>query len=47
MYLVLILPILIPTTQQRHPLENTLRFTLTFDFAALKKQEKDKETPAE
>ena len=35
------------TTQQRHPLENTLRFTLTFDFAALKKQEKDKETPAE
>lgn len=27
--------------QQRHPLENTLRFTLTFDFEAFKKQNKD------
>lgn len=36
---------LIPT-QQRNPLENTLRFTLTFDFAAFKKQneEKNRET---
>ncbi|MDP6908130.1 MAG: type IX secretion system outer membrane channel protein PorV [Flavobacteriales bacterium] len=33
---------LIPTTQ-RHPLENTLRFTLTFDFDAFKKQNKEKE----
>lgn len=33
---------LIPT-QQRHPLENTLRFTLTFDFEAFKKQNKDKD----
>ncbi|MFT4595679.1 MAG: hypothetical protein ACI9LA_000242 [Bacteroidia bacterium] len=31
---------LIPTAQ-RHPLENTLRFTLTFDFEAFKKQNKD------
>jgi len=31
---------LIPTTQ-RHPLENTLRFTLTFDFDAFKKQNKE------
>lgn len=31
---------LIPT-QQRHPLENTLRFTLTFDFADLKAKKKD------
>lgn len=31
---------LVPT-QQRHPLENTLRFTLTFDFADLK-EKKDK-----
>jgi len=30
---------LIPT-QQRNPLENTLRFSLTFDFAALKEQSK-------
>jgi hypothetical protein len=27
--------------QQRHPLENTLRFTLTFDFTAFKKQNQD------
>ena len=33
---------LIPV-QQRHPLENTLRFTLTFDFDAFKKQNKDTE----
>ncbi len=32
---------LIPT-QQRHPLENTLRFTLTFDFEAFKKQNDEK-----
>ena len=32
---------LIPT-QQRHPLENTLRFSLSFDFEAFKKQNKDK-----
>jgi len=32
---------LIPT-QQRHPLENTLRFTLTFDFEAFKKQNEEK-----
>lgn len=31
---------LIPV-QQRHPLENTLRFTLTFDFEAFKKQGKE------
>lgn len=31
---------LIPT-QQRHPLENTLRFTLTFGFGAFKKQSDD------
>lgn len=31
---------LIPV-QQRHPLENTLRFTLTFDFEAFKKQNKE------
>lgn len=31
---------LIPT-QQRHPLENTLRFTLTFDFASLKGKSKE------
>ena len=36
---------LVPT-QQRHPLENTLRFTLTFDFANLKAK-KDKEGGAE
>jgi hypothetical protein len=28
--------------QQRNPLENTLRFTLTFDFEAFKNQNKDK-----
>lgn len=33
---------LIPT-QQRHPLENTLRFTLTFDFEAFKKQNEEKQ----
>ncbi|MCF8459492.1 MAG: type IX secretion system outer membrane channel protein PorV [Flavobacteriales bacterium] len=32
---------LIPTTQ-RNPLENTLRFTLTFDFEAFKKQNEEK-----
>jgi hypothetical protein len=37
---------LIPT-QQRHPLENTLRFTLTFDFEAFKKQNKDKDSAPE
>ena len=37
---------LVPITQ-RHPLENTLRFTLTFDFEAFKKQEKGAEDPAE
>lgn len=37
---------LIPT-QQRHPLENTLRFTLTFDFEAFKKQNKDKDEAPE
>ena len=31
---------LIPTTQ-RNPLENTLRFTLTFDFEGLKKEGDD------
>lgn len=36
---------LVPT-QQRHPLENTLRFTLTFDFANLKAK-KDKEGSTE
>ncbi len=36
---------LIPT-QQRHPLENTLRFTLTFDFEAFKKQN-DERPPEE
>lgn len=33
---------LIPTVQ-RHPLENTLRFSLTLDIAALKKEESKKE----
>jgi hypothetical protein len=33
---------LIPT-QQNHPLQNTLRFTLTFDFANLKKKDKTKD----
>ncbi len=33
---------LIPT-QQRNPLENTLRFTLIFDFAGLKKENQDKD----
>lgn len=33
---------LIPT-QQQHPLQNTLRFTLTFDFEAFKKQNQEKE----
>ncbi|MFT7101747.1 MAG: hypothetical protein ACJAYA_000302 [Bacteroidia bacterium] len=32
---------LIPTTQ-RNPLENTLRFTLTFDFEAFKKQNEER-----
>lgn len=32
---------LIPTNRQRSPLENTLRFTLTFDFDAFKSQNKD------
>ncbi len=30
---------LIPTTNQRNPLDNTLRFTLTFDFAAFEEEE--------
>lgn len=30
-------------TQQRHPLENTLRFTLHFDFDSFKAQNKEKE----
>lgn len=30
---------LIPTTNQRNPLDNTLRFTLTFDFAAFEGDE--------
>lgn len=34
---------LIPT-QQRHPLENTLRFTLRFDFASLKGKNKEDDT---
>jgi hypothetical protein len=29
---------LIPTTNQRNPLDNTLRFTLTFDFAAFEEE---------
>ena len=33
---------LIPT-QQRNPLENTLRFTLQFDFGAFKEQNKSSE----
>lgn len=37
---------LIPITQ-RHPLENTLRFTLTFDFAAFKKQGKEPDKSGE
>jgi hypothetical protein len=37
---------LIPVSQ-RHPLENTLRFTLNFDFDAFSKQEKDAADPAE
>lgn len=32
---------LVPTNRQRSPLENTLRFTLTFDFDAFKAQNKD------
>jgi hypothetical protein len=32
---------LIPTNGQRSPLQNTLRFTLTFDFDAFKDQSKD------
>ncbi|TND07638.1 MAG: hypothetical protein FD123_3190 [Bacteroidetes bacterium] len=32
---------LIPTNRQRSPLENTLRFTLTFDFDAFKSQNKE------
>lgn len=35
---------LIPTTQ-RNPLENTLRFTLLFDFEAFKAQEKENKIP--
>jgi len=37
---------LIPT-QQRNPLENTLRFTLTFDFEAFKKQNEEKNAAPE
>ncbi|MCB9192882.1 MAG: type IX secretion system outer membrane channel protein PorV, partial [Flavobacteriales bacterium] len=36
---------LIPT-KQRNPLENTLRFTLTFDFEAFKKQNEEKKDNA-
>lgn len=32
---------LVPTQQQRNPLDNTLRFTLTFDFDAFKAQNKE------
>ena len=37
---------LIPTSQ-RHPLANTLRFTLLFDFEAFKSQNKEKEPEAQ
>lgn len=37
---------LIPTTQ-RNPLENTLRFTLTFDFEAFKKQNEERNAEPE
>ena len=37
---------LIPT-KQRNPLENTLRFSLTFDLDAFKSQNEEKEKPAE
>ncbi len=37
---------LIPITQ-RNPLQNTLRFTLTFDFDAFKSQNKDEAKPTE
>ncbi len=36
---------LIPITQ-RNPLQNTLRFTLTFDFASFKNQNKEEAAPA-
>lgn len=35
---------LIPT-EQKNPLENTLRFSLLFDFEAFREQNKDKDTP--
>lgn len=35
---------LIPTNAQRSPLQNTLRFTLTFDFDAIKSQNKEAES---
>lgn len=33
---------LVPTTAQRNPLDNTLRFSLLFDFGAFKDDDKDK-----
>ncbi len=38
---------LIPTTNQRNPLDNTLRFTLKFDFDAFKKNQEQEDAPAE
>lgn len=38
---------LVPTSMQNSPLQNTLRFTLTFDFDAFKEQNQQEETPAE
>lgn len=35
---------LVPTQQQRNPLDNTLRFTLTFDFDAFKAQNNEEKT---
>jgi len=35
---------LVPTQQQRNPLDNTLRFTLTFDFDAFKAQNNEDKT---
>ena len=31
---------LVPTTNERNPLDNTIRFSLLFDFAALNGEEK-------
>ena len=30
---------LVPTTAQRNPLDNTLRFSLLFDFAAMRSED--------